>query len=182
MRFLHALERDLVYRGRAESLLRSLDEGLGPDKAAYVDRTRSYLRDEDAGVTGPEPVDEMLAALLEHDPGNKMAFEYLMACYLLTARVDKIAENVGRLRDLGYPAIPTLYEEALLIHYDGDPRPKADLAGFSISPETIKRCETFLTIRSTMGPQNQQAVLHRLIREFGTSYFFYFSFGRVGLL
>jgi len=33
-----------------------------------------------------------------------------------------------------------------------------------------------------MGPQNQQAAFNLLIREFGTSYFFYYSFGRVGLV
>ena len=39
-----------------------------------------------------------------------------------------------------------------------------------------------MQIRNSMGPQNSQAVLNRLIRDFGTSYFFYYSFGRVGLL
>jgi MFS family permease len=179
--YLNALRRDLHFRGRAASLLHGLDEGFGPEQAAYIDRIRSCVRDEMSGVTGDEPVDEMLAALLEQDPGNRMAFEYLMACYLLTGRVDRIAENVARLRELGYPAIPTLYEEAILIHY-ADPRRKADLAGFDISPETVRRYEAFLSSRGAMQSQNYQAMLHRLIRDFGTSYFFYFSFGQVGLL
>jgi hypothetical protein len=178
--YLKALERDLICRGRAESLLRGLDSGFTPDQAAYIDRIRSYLRDEMAPVTGAEPVDQTLAALLEHNPHNKMAFEYLMACYLLTGRVDKIVENMERLPGLGYPAIPTLYEEAILIYY-GSRQQAVDLAKFNVSPETLHRYEAFTQIRNSMGPQNSQAVLNRLIRDFGTSYFFYYCFGRVGL-
>ena len=105
------------------------------------------MRDETAGVTGTEPVDQTLAALLEHNPRNKMAFEYLMACYLLTGRVDKIVENMDRLRDLGYQRIPTLYEEAILIYY-GSREQQVDLAKFNISPETLQRYETFVQIQT----------------------------------
>jgi len=34
---------------------------------------------------------------------------------------------------------------------------------------------------TVMRPENRQAVLNRLILEFGSSYFFYSAFGRVGL-
>jgi hypothetical protein len=179
--YLEALKRDPIYRGRAQSLLRGLDSGFTPDQTIYIERIRSYMHDETAGVTGTEPVDETLAALLEHNPRNQMAFEYLLACYLLTGQVDKIVENMKRLRDLGYQRIPTLYEEAILIYY-GSTGQTAHLAGFSISPETLQRYETFVRISSAMPSQNRQAVLNRLIRDFGTSYFFYYSFGRVGLM
>ena len=178
--FLEALKSDLVYRGRAQSLLHDLDSGFPPEQAAYIDRIRSCMHDETAGVTGREPVDETLAALLKHNPRNKMAFEYLMACYLLTGQVDKIVANVGRLRDLGYQGIPTLYQEAILIHFGSQGR-EVDLARFSISPETLRRYEAFVQLGNAMGSQDRQAVLNRLIREFGTSYFFYYTFGRVGL-
>jgi hypothetical protein len=179
--YLKALKKDLIYRGRAESLLCGLDRGFTPDEAAYLDRIRSCMRDEAAGVTGSEPVDQTLAGLLAHNPRNKMAFEYLMACYLLTGQVDKIVENVARLHDLGYPQIPTLYEEAILIHW-GTQGKTSDLGAFHISQETLQRYETFVQIRNAMQPQNRQAVFNRLIRDFGTSYFFYYSFGRVGLM
>jgi hypothetical protein len=179
--YLEALKRDPIYRGRAQSLLRGLDNGFTPDQTAYIDRIRSCMRDDTAFITGNEPVDQTLAALLDHNPRNKMAFEYLMACYLLTGRVDKIVANMDRLRDLGYQGIPTLYEEAILIYYGTRGQP-VDLAKFNISQETLQRYETFVQIRNAMPPQNGQAVLNRLIRDFGASYFFYYSFGRVGLV
>ncbi|RPH68871.1 hypothetical protein EHM76_07495 [bacterium] len=178
--YLNALKKDPIHQRRAESLLHGLDSGFAPDQAAYIDSIRSCMRDETAGVTGPEPLDETLAALLTHNPRNKMAFEYLMACYLLTGRVDKIVENVERLHDLGYQKIPTLYEEAILIHY-GSTGQQVDLAKFNISRETLQRYEAFVRMASAMQTQDRQVVLNRLIRDFGTSYFFYHVFGRVGL-
>ena len=61
-------------------------------------------------------------------------------------------------------------------------RQTAPLAGFALSPETIERYETFVRISNAMQSQNRQAAFHQLIRDFGTSYFFYYSFGRVGLI
>ncbi|UCG57728.1 MAG: hypothetical protein JSU70_23045 [Phycisphaerales bacterium] len=177
--YLTALKKDLIYRRRAMSLLRTLDGGLAPNQAAAVTRIRSRMRGEAAGVTGSEPVDETLAALLEHNPQNRMAFEYLMACYLVTKRVDKILEHVERLRDLGYRRVPTLYQEAILIHH-GSRGQAIELAKYNISPETLQRYEMFMQIANAMQGPNRRAASQRLIRDFGTSYFFYFAFGRVG--
>jgi len=178
--YLHALKKDLVLGGTAESILRGLHAGFSEDQAAHIERIRSSTQNGPAGVTGREPLDETLAALLRRNPRNKMAFEYLMAGHLLTGQVDKIAENLHRLEDLGYTKIPTLYEEALLI-YCGSKGLSIDLSKSGISPETFHRYQVFVQVRSTLQPQNQQAVFNRLIREFGATYFFYFSFGRVGL-
>jgi hypothetical protein len=178
--YLNALKRDPIRRGRAESVLRSLDSGLTPDQTAYIDGIRACMRNEGAGVTGREPIDETLAALLERNPRNKMAFEYLLACYLVTGRVDKIVANVERLHELGYQKIPTLYEEAILIHF-GSQGQQVDLTEFDISRETLARYEAFVRVANGMQTQNRQAALNLLIRDFGASYFFYYTFGRVGL-
>jgi len=178
--YLNALKKDLIYRGTAEKLLIALDNSFAPDQAAYVDRIRSYMFEEGHAGTSKESIDQMLIELLVHNPHNKMAFEYLMACYLLTGRVDKIATNMERLHVLGYQEIPTLYEEAILIYF-GSQGQKVDLNKFNIKRNTFERYTKFVQLRNAMQPHNRQAVLRRLIVEFGSSYFFYFTFGRVGL-
>jgi len=178
--YLNALRRDLVHRGTAESLLRGLDRGFTPEQAAYFDRIHSCMWEQTIVITGTEPVDETLTALLERNPHNKMAFEYLMACHLLTGQVDQIAKNIHRLADFDYQGMPTLYEEAMLVYY-GSRQMTVDLAGTGIRPETFQRYLTFVRVQSTLQPHNQQDVLARLIRDFGSTYFFYYSFGRVGL-
>ncbi len=178
--YLNALRKDLVLRSTAESILHGLDAGFSDDQTAYIERIRSSLRTEGSGVTGREPLDVTLAALLERNPQNKMAFEYLMAGCLLTGQVEKIAAHAHRLNDLGYKEIPTLYQEALLIYY-GSKEMRIDLDASGISVETFRRYQTFVQIRNATPPQNQQIPSDRLIREFGSTYFFYFTFGRVGL-
>ncbi|MDI6450847.1 DUF6057 family protein [Anaerobaca lacustris] len=179
--YLNALKRDPIRQETAQSWLHDLDHGLSPDRAAYIERIRSCMPDDPLAVAAAEPLERTLARLLERNPRNKMAFEYLMACYLLTGKVDKIVENLHRLDELGYHTTPTLYEEAVLIHY-GAQRQKPDLGRIKISPGTIQRYQRFVQIRGSMQPQTQQATFNLLIREFGTSYFFYFAFGSVGLV
>ncbi len=179
--YLNALKKDLIYGPTADALLNALDGGFTPDEKAYIDRIRSYMYEEGHPGTFDESVEQMLMGLLARNPRNKMAFEYLMACYLLAREVGKIAANMTRLREFGYGAIPTLYEEAILIYLGSQGR-KADLSGFNIRPETVDRYTRFVKIRNSVRPNNRQAVLNSLITEFGNSYFFYCTFGRVGVL
>lgn len=178
--YLNALKKDLVFRNTADALLNSLNNGFAPYQAAYIDKIRSYMHEEEYSITGKESIGEILLGLLEQNPRNQMAFEYLMACYLLTGRADKVVENIERLNDLGYKGIPTLYEEAILIYF-GFQGQQVNLNKFKIRRETIQRYTKFVQLRKAMQTANRQAVLNRLIQEFGSSYFFYFSFGRVGL-
>jgi len=108
--YLNALRKDLIYRGAAEALIRALDDRFPPDQAACVDGIRSCMYQEGHPGTADDAPEQMLRGLLAHNPHNKMAFEYLMAHYLLTGRVDEIAANMERLKELGYHTIPTLYE------------------------------------------------------------------------
>jgi len=171
--YLNALKKDLIYRRKAASMLGSLDSGFEPDKAAYIRRGNSYIRRNGNARLNKESIEEMLTGLLKHNSGNRMAFEYLMACYLLAGQLDKIAENIGRLNHLGYQEVPTLYEEAMLIYYGSRGR-KLNLNKLNIKRETIERYKRFVQLCNSMQAQNPQVVLQRLIGEFGTSYLFYY--------
>ena len=169
--YLNALKGDLVYRHTAASMLKGLAEGFKPDEAAYVERLRSRVH-SDTGYRG-RSVDLMLSRLLEHDPSNKMAFEYLMACYLLTGQLDKIVAQVGRLSQFGYPDIPSHYEEAILL-YCGQQGQKVDLRKFPVRQETVQRYVRFAQLNNSIQPTNLRATMDQLGREMGDSYFFYY--------
>jgi len=174
--YLSALKKDLIYRGKAEAVLRGLDNGFGPDEAAYIRRINSYIRHKsDSGRLDKESIEEMLTGLLEQNPGNRMAFEYLMAAYLLAGQIDKIEANIGRLQDLGYSEIPTLYEEAILIGY-GARQQRLDLTKIPVNRQTIERYKKFAQLSDSMRPANRETVYQQLLQEFGTSYFFYYRF------
>lgn len=137
MAFLHLVKGDLptakVYLNalarvpfEADGALRTL-ERLKTDPSlkgeARVQALRGCRIDRDRPVhptryedrTGFADMERMLLELLEKNPRNRMAAEYLMCLYLLNRRSDKAAGHVGRLRDVGFSTLPRLYEEALLL-------------------------------------------------------------------
>jgi len=178
--YLNALKKDLVHRKTAETLLDALDNGFTSEQSGYIDRIRSCMFQEGDPGTGSDPIEKVLTRLLERNPRNRMAFEYLMACYLLAGQVDKVAANTKRLNELGYPSLPIPYEEAVLIHlsrqgYGGD------LRAFGIRRETVERYAKFVRLKKALQVQNRRELLGQLIVEFGTSYFFFFTFGCVGM-
>jgi len=179
--YFNILAKDLNYREKAETLLHSINHGLTPDQTAYIGKIRSLMCKANEAGPGLESVEKTLTSALEYNPQNKMAFEYLMACYLMTRQLDKIVVHMERLPDLGYKGIPTLYEEALLIHVGSQGR-QVDLDRYPVSPKTIQRYTKFVQLRKAMQSQNRQAVLKRLVVEYGRSYFFYFVFGQVGIV
>jgi hypothetical protein len=178
--YLNSLKKDLIYRDRADSMLAGLENGFRSEEATYIRQINSYIRSNDDGRLDRESIEEMLTGLVEHNPRNRMAFEYLMACYLLAGQLDKIAANIERLEALGYPDIPALYEEAMLI-YHGSRRQPLNLNRLNISHGAIGRYQRFIRLNNSMRAHNRHVVLQHLLREFGTSYFFYYQFTVVRL-
>jgi hypothetical protein len=77
--------------------------------------------------------------------------------------------------------LDTYYEEALLIWRTMKHQP-IDPVALGGSPETFKRYQAFLEAGRALQTGDRQAGMARLVRDFGTSYFFYYGFGRVGFL
>ena len=177
--YLCTLSKDLIFGKWAESTLRLLDE----DPLMSTDKTVQYVRSIMSAKdhVGFYKNEDILLDLLQNNKRNRMAFEYLMAHYLFSFQFDKIVQNIHRLDDFGYPDIPSLYEEAILIFtkQTGD---KVDLHGRKISKDTSQRFSEFIN-HATLYSQNKnkEAVFDVLVRDFGDSYFFYCMFGCSGL-
>jgi hypothetical protein len=118
----------------------------------------------------------VLLDLLKSNPRNRMAFEYLMAYYLLSMRPDLVVQNLYRLDGLGYTKIPVLYEEALEIYRQRDSTlNNVVLPAIASGRPAADRCERFLKLLKLSDPQSPGS--QAAFAEFGTSYFFFFSFG-----
>ncbi len=179
--YLNVLRKDPIYHDAARGMLDGLHHGFASDRAVWIDRIRSCMPTDPYGVTYGGSVEQILTGLLERNPHNKMAFEYLMACHLLTRQLDKVIANLGRLEAFDYDGIPTYYEEAILISHTMRRQP-IDPAALGISPATYERYKSFLQISRSRQAAKQPGALNRLVREFGSSYFFYYGFGRVGVV
>jgi hypothetical protein len=124
-------------------------------------------------------LDELMLDLLTNQPKNRMAFDYLMAYYLLNLQQDKVVENLGRLRDLGYMRLPRHYAEAALIHMSKTRQP-VDLQGWTMDPEVVKQYQAFTRrVKELRADPTHTAAA--LAGEFGNSYFFYSMFNASGV-
>ncbi len=173
--YLNALKKDLVYRHRADAMLSALKYGFEAHEAAFIRQHKSNRRSNRDGRLNQESIEEMLTGLLRHNPQNRMAFEYLMACYLLAGQLEKMVANIEHLDDLTYQDVPILYEEAMLI-YHASRSQQLNLNKLNIKRETFDRFTRFVKLCNSMQGPNRQDILQQLIREFGTSYFFYYRF------
>lgn len=179
--FLNRLSGEVMQRRRAEYLLAALEAGddapsdwrqrfLQARRHRWTENSAHTIYSEEFSLTG----------ILRSQPHNLMAFEYLMAYYLLTKQTGRIAENLYRLDELGYQEIPRHYQEAIMIH-SAVTRQPVNLYGRRVDPEIERRFREFSDRYREVQKQKRDAA-RVLARDFGNSYFYYhmFSFSGVG--
>ena len=171
--FLNLLAQAPFQRAWASACLRGLDNDprLSDDKALALIRSRMVTTDMPHNYV---PEEAFFKQLLDANPRNQMAFEYLLAQYLLTRDLDGLVRQLGRLDNFGYTAIPRHVEEALLIYQRLKGTP-LDLHGRRIRPETVQRFAEFAEAfdRARKNPEDRPAVE----RNFGNTFWFYFYTG-----
>ncbi len=169
--YLGALSKTLFHSRWASGCLARLDadpNSCGDPDLATLRAQR--LRADSISTFYAE--DALLTALIEQNSGNRMAFEYLTAWYMLTGQLPKIAQQIERLDRFGYAEIPPLCQEALLIYAYGTGKP-VDLHGRSIPPEVEQRFKQFSRVVNQYG-RDRSAAVAELAREYRGSYFFYY--------
>jgi hypothetical protein len=124
-------------------------------------------------------MEKTLSELLAKNNQNRMAFEYLMARYMLNKHLGKLVLNLERLHDFGYKELPTHYEEAALIYVYGTRKP-INLSGYPPTPQKLKQIEDFSRLLSSYG-RNKQAAAKELSKKFRNTYFYYYKFAPSGL-
>jgi hypothetical protein len=178
--FLKALAKDLWHHNRAMKMLRHLDD----DPARAREEANRYLRSSVLTRTAgelPFELESRCLMLLRGDQSNRMAFEYLMTCYLINRDLPKFVRHFPRLGDFGYPAIPRVYEEALLLYQMTTGR-TVSLPGYAIRSETGDR---FADFQSRVVPFQERGdargARESAAASHGNSYFFYYVFGECGV-
>jgi hypothetical protein len=111
-----------------------------------------------------------LIKLLQENKNNKMAFEYLMAYYLLEFRLEDLLEYLGQFKELGYGKYPHYIEEAIVLSMLIDPSKNVKI-DYSISQQTIEQFEKFNSILSSF--ENKEKARETLGKEFYHTYWYY---------
>jgi hypothetical protein len=172
--FLSALSKDLICGRWARKYLQQIATDPLCLNDAYIQQLRAL-----GPASGPSDsqrlFDEQMQWLLRHNRHNRMAFEYLMASYLLTKQLERVVELLPRLADFGYAQIPRHYEEALLVYADAKGLDASGIVGRDISERTRRRFERFKRILEQSW-YDRSVAFNVLQREFADSYFLYFFF------
>ena len=143
--YLQTLSKDLALGKFAEEMLARIDKGDDFSDDEEIAHIRSVM------ILGKRPgpilLQEILEDLTVRNPDNRMAFEYLMADYLLNRRLKPMVERVSQVTRFEYeePYLPPHYAEAILLwalvdghapNYDG--LPERD-PGFLIASTMFER-------------------------------------------
>ncbi|MBK7480567.1 MAG: hypothetical protein IPI69_13190 [Bacteroidales bacterium] len=121
-----------------------------------------------------ETPESNLPRLVNQNPGNREAFEYMMAWLLLNKDVEMLVDNVRLMKNMGYTRIPGYIEEAILIYYNSQ-GVFPDLGGLELSSETRLRFDQYFT--AFMSARQNPARLEALMKkQFGNTFWYYFHF------
>jgi len=175
--YLGALSKTLFDADWADYYLARLKSDPDLSEETEIQRLRSLCLQKDFGYTAV-PVEKMLLQLLEKNKQNRMAFEYLMARYMLNRHLGKLVRNIERLKDFGYLKIPTHYEEASLIYVYGTGKP-LNLSGYQPNPQLSQQIQDFSRLLDSYG-RDKQAAVKELSKNFRNTYFFYYMYAPSG--
>lgn len=111
-KYLKALQHTLFYKEWANDALSYLHDEKKINAHPEWGRLRSYLYKEDF-LFDESQKDIILGILLNSNPNNRMAFEYLLAYELLNKDINAFLRYYPLGKDMGYTQIPRSYQEAL---------------------------------------------------------------------
>lgn len=172
--YLHTLSNTLFHRRWARHYLDLLERDPALTTDGDIQQLRSMAMDKDyASLRVPEEI--MLSYLLERNDKNRMAFEYLMAWYLLNRQLTRFVNHLEQLHDLGYQALPRHYEEAILV-YAATARKTLELPGYKPREKVRQQAEHFLGILQSHGG-DKQAAFDDLAKYHRDTYAFYNMYG-----
>jgi hypothetical protein len=177
--FLHRLARTLTHRAWARRTLAELEHD--PDLLACeeTNAVRPFvLRTDYVGDYGTEA---LLYQVLQDNLQNRLAFEYLIAHYLLTQQPERTIPWIGQLNRHGYTGIPRHHEEGILLHQWLNKDQVVNLHGHHLNPHVAAEFRRFNQQLRIFGT-NVAGAMPALRSEFGHTYWYYYMFGCSGAL
>jgi hypothetical protein len=138
---------------------------------------KSCMLKEDL-ISGNEIHSREFVRLLERNPQNKMAFEYLVAYYLLNANVKKILDCVPAFRVMNYTKIPRHVQEALIVAATAIPNFDLNKLKGLIEPMNYRR---FMEYRKVIPRHKNDLISARqdLLTRFGDSYWYFLMYSKL---
>ena len=168
-KFLDILDKSIVHKKWVKHYRNYLSDESLIESDSLIQVKRKLMPKFDFFITSISKKNSEvdLTGLLKENKNNKMAFEYLMARYLLECKFDYLLKYLDTFKKLGYRKYPRHIEEALLLISIMDPSKKVKL-DYSINAQTIKQFDSILS-KSKSKTEAQRT----LKKEFRNTYWYY---------
>jgi hypothetical protein len=161
------------YRPEAKRLLNMLDNNDTFGSEPRIAGMRAIMDTTDY-LLFTVSYDAMLKHLLQSNPANKAAYDYLMTFCLLTGRPDGVAVLAPAARAF-YTVLPRYWEEALCVYLAANLEKAPSMESYSgLRRETMERFNEFA--QACISFKDDSTAAAELARAFGDSYFYFSVF------
>lgn len=168
-KYLRILQHTLFYKDWATEMLACLDDEARIDAHPEYGRLRKLTPQTDLFFNPAEP-EMTLSLLLQANPENRMAYEYLMGITLLKKDMRRFVHYYPLGEKLGYRSIPKSYQEALLFGWSMQKHTPGEEIPWKINRETGERLREYARIYTSTRSEEV------LAPRFGDTYWFYVHF------
>jgi hypothetical protein len=160
----------------AQHLIQLNENPMAMAQDPELNTIQSLMPVHDIALTG-NPSLLQLQLLLERNPKNKMAFEYMIAFHLLTGNLRELVRHIPEFASFGYAEIPIHVQEAILVIAAQTPNFNEKLLYSSVQRNTYERFmqyqQTFMNYRDNINNARQE-----LQKQFSDTYWFYLMFAK----
>ena len=170
-KYIRFFEHSLAYRSWAKQQRKHLELAMA-DSSFTIPGTPAPSRCSEDFINYQYP-DRILLKLLQGNPKNRMAFEYLMACNMLEMDLEQVKWCMDTyFKNFDYPDIPVHYEEALMVYQHL--KQSNNVSGYPISRATRERYNRY--IQAYLASKDSKRNFEQLQKQFGDTYWFYLHF------
>ena len=168
---LDVLEKSILYRSWAEEYRTFVEAPQRIDRNPHFTYLKTLDVKKDFIITPANPESD-IEMLLKDNPKNRVAFEFLMADYLLTFRLGEFVENLQSASHLQSRFWPKHYQEAVLVYLQSTQWQERKALGKGLSPQTVALFNGFMKILQQH--KNDAISAQTAIRKkYGDTYWYY---------
>ena len=172
-KYLRYLDYSLAYRKWAQQQRTNLEMAMA-DTSFHVPGTPIPYTNSDFFINYQRP-DNTLLVLLQANPNHRMAFEYLMAFYLLEKDIERMKWCMDQyFKNFDYPVIPVHYEEALIAYKNLTRTGDEFFEQYPVSQATRDRFKLYLEMLKVTRSTNRNFA--QFEKQFSNTYWYYLNF------
>lgn len=172
-KYLKLLEKTMFYRKWAKETMKYLyNDDLINNHPDWGEKRKLMVKED--FFFKVQNIESTLNMMLKENPQNKIAFEYLMAFYMINKDLRNFMNCIPMMEKMNYKEIPISYQEAIMYIIGLNTKnPMANTPSY-ISQNTKNRMKAYAGIYTT-SPDARE----RLNKNFSGTYWYYLHFKAV---